>query len=354
MNVWEYGIFRIILLLVNVLYPTIARRRTVRFGVVIPADKVNYIPLRSIENWYRVVSGCIGGLFLIAELVLVQLEVISSLAALIYLMPLSQTANFIIYIITYRKVNSMKKEQGWQVGNQRFVGVDLSTKKRVFMSRWFYLFPIFFIALNVLVIVYFYDRIPDQFPIHYTNGEVDRIAEKSILYVFLTNLIQLGFLAIMLGVIEGIGRSKRQVDMTVPNDPTNQYLRKRHVQIIYTITAIGLLLFSIVQMAIIQFLSSNIGWLIEAANLLILAIAFTFGRDSKRISQHETALITYPSQQGKVWKIGLFYVNAQDPAIIVERLEGTGFTVNFGRVGGWAVVFTPVFFASAMIWFSIR
>jgi len=35
------------------------------------------------------------------------------------------------------------------------------------------------------------------------------------------------------------------------------------------------------------------------------------------------------------WKAGVFYVNANDPALMVEKRFGIGYTLNFGRPGAW-------------------
>lgn len=35
------------------------------------------------------------------------------------------------------------------------------------------------------------------------------------------------------------------------------------------------------------------------------------------------------------WKAGMFYVNANDPALMVEKRFGVGYTLNFGRPGAW-------------------
>lgn len=345
MNVWQYAIFRITILLVNILYPSISRR-SVRFGVVVPPNKDGDPKLLAIVNGYRNVSGCIGGFFLIAEICFIQFNVISPLAALIYFFPLSQAANFAIYVSAHRKVNRLKKEQGWQLNKQRHIAVDLSTRNRVALSRWFYLLPILLLAINVIAIAQYYDRIPEQFPIHYTGGEVDRVAEKSIPIVFSPNMIQLGFVAIMIGVMEGIIRSKKQIYLPVSGGSDKRFLRRRHLLIAHAVTGIGLILFSVAQLSMFRFLTSNIGWTIEAANALILTIALLFGRsknDRDRTNRYDP---------GAEWKLGMFYVNPHDPAIIVERLDGTGYTVNLGRIGGWAVVVSPLFFAGIMIWYS--
>lgn len=341
MNVWEYGLFRMVLVLINLIYPTYGGR-SVRFGVIVPPEKTALAELKSIVRWYRIVSGCVGVLLLFVELALLQFKIVTSLAALIYFVPFSQIIHFFIYVIAYRKMSRLKKEQGWQIEKQKSIIVDLSVKNRISLTRWFNLFPVLFIVVNITVIAYFYNKIPNQFPIHYTNGEVDRFAEKTIPIVFLMNLIQLGFLAIMIGVQEGIIRSKRQINISSPDGVHR--MRRKHLLVVHGITGVGLLFFSIIQLAMLRFLSSNIGWLIEVANITILAIAFIFGRNTIKAPPH--------CGQGGNWKAGLFYFNSQDPAIIVERLNGAGYTVNLGRVGGWLVIVAPVFFAVIMVWYS--
>ncbi|MBM2621843.1 hypothetical protein JIG36_40700 [Actinoplanes sp. LDG1-06] len=38
------------------------------------------------------------------------------------------------------------------------------------------------------------------------------------------------------------------------------------------------------------------------------------------------------------WRAGMFYVNRDDPRLLVPRRSGLGWTVNFGHPAGWAVL----------------
>jgi uncharacterized membrane protein len=38
------------------------------------------------------------------------------------------------------------------------------------------------------------------------------------------------------------------------------------------------------------------------------------------------------------WKLGLIYVNRDDPAVFVEKRFGIGYTLNFGNPQAWAVL----------------
>ena len=40
----------------------------------------------------------------------------------------------------------------------------------------------------------------------------------------------------------------------------------------------------------------------------------------------------------KHWKWGIFYVNPDDPAIIVPKRYGIGYTLNFGNRWSWAAL----------------
>ncbi|MGH9455151.1 MAG: DUF5808 domain-containing protein, partial [Terriglobia bacterium] len=40
-------------------------------------------------------------------------------------------------------------------------------------------------------------------------------------------------------------------------------------------------------------------------------------------------------QNRRYWKAGMFYVNREDPSIFVEKIEGVGYTLNFGHPAAW-------------------
>ena len=40
----------------------------------------------------------------------------------------------------------------------------------------------------------------------------------------------------------------------------------------------------------------------------------------------------------RYWKLGVFYVNGEDPALMVEKRFGIGYTINLGHPGAWLVI----------------
>jgi uncharacterized membrane protein len=44
----------------------------------------------------------------------------------------------------------------------------------------------------------------------------------------------------------------------------------------------------------------------------------------------------------RYWRLGIFYINPDDPAIMVEKRFGLGYTFNFGHIVSWLVVLVPI------------
>jgi uncharacterized membrane protein len=49
----------------------------------------------------------------------------------------------------------------------------------------------------------------------------------------------------------------------------------------------------------------------------------------------------------RYWRLGIFYVNRDDPALFVERRFGLGYTLNFGHAVSWLILLVPLALAAA-------
>jgi Family of unknown function (DUF5808) len=50
-------------------------------------------------------------------------------------------------------------------------------------------------------------------------------------------------------------------------------------------------------------------------------------------------LVTSPVPVGdRYWKMGIFYFNREDSAVLVEKRFGLGYTLNFARPAAWVIV----------------
>jgi uncharacterized membrane protein len=43
--------------------------------------------------------------------------------------------------------------------------------------------------------------------------------------------------------------------------------------------------------------------------------------------------------QDNYWKLGVFYFNRDDPAVLIEKRFGLGYTLNFARLATWMILF---------------
>jgi uncharacterized membrane protein len=54
------------------------------------------------------------------------------------------------------------------------------------------------------------------------------------------------------------------------------------------------------------------------------------------------------------WKWGVFYFNPADPAILIEKRFGIGYTLNFGNRWSWAVMLAVLLIPLALAGLLLR
>jgi hypothetical protein len=75
---------------------------------------------------------------------------------------------------------------------------------------------------------------------------------------------------------------------------------------------------------------------------LLIGVAGTIslidaGQGGSRLAENETAEPIGDRTYDENWKWGIFYLNRDDPALIVEKRFGIGYTLNFGDRGSWII-----------------
>ena len=83
--------------------------------------------------------------------------------------------------------------------------------------------------------------------------------------------------------------------------------------------------------------------LIIALGFVVVVVAFLmrYGQGGTRLSGSAAAGQAAPvgdRTPDKYWKLGLFYINRDDPALFVEKRFGVGYTLNFGHFGVWVAL----------------
>lgn len=179
-----------------------------------------------------------------------------------------------------------------------------------------------------------YARLPDPFPVHTgPAGRPDRWMPKSPAVVFLAPGIGLAVL-LFLGLIRRLIHAARQGHPGPPGDRTvevtDQLLLGVGLFVGVLIAAVSLgmggllppqLLLPAVAVAPLLFL----GFLLAAVVRLLRA-------------RHTTPAWSGDGTPDAAWKGGMFYVNPDDPALLVPKRFGIGWTLNFARPGAWLLL----------------
>jgi uncharacterized membrane protein len=76
-----------------------------------------------------------------------------------------------------------------------------------------------------------------------------------------------------------------------------------------------------------------------AATIVLVVLLFRLGQGgSSGQTDSEGAAPVGDRTPDSAWKWGLLYVNAQDPAFLVEKRFGVGYTFNFGHPVAWVLL----------------
>jgi uncharacterized membrane protein len=227
--------------------------------------------------------------------------------------------------------------------------MESSFRRKRTVSRWWYILPFLYIAINVIAVAIYYDRIPDVLPMHYNAaGELERSSAKTVGSVFLPNAIQMLLTFILSCVHEAIIRSELHTDSAGPDcsGGRNAPFRRFHAILLHAATLVLLVMFTLIQCAIILAIEPQkiVPYILLLPVVFVAVIVFISVKIGKGTRD------TLDNGNDRFWKGGLFYVNPADPSLFVEKRVGIGWTINLGRPAGWLILLAPlVFFTLVLI-----
>jgi uncharacterized membrane protein len=208
---------------------------------------------------------------------------------------------------------------------------------------WWEVLPLAVIALTVFLLAMSYPNAPAIIPIHFdANGHANGFATKSIWSFFGLVWVQSG-LWIMLTLL-GVSLSVSRV--AASTGAAGESYRQMWARLVFAIKTGILIFLSITAILITGSYQSDatagpitvLAITFDAAIILLtLALFLRYGQSGWRQSRRTGAQMTArgDATPDSAWKGGIIYFNPDDPAIFVERRDGFGFTVNFGRPEGW-------------------
>lgn len=213
----------------------------------------------------------------------------------------------------------------------------------------FYLGPFLILIAAAFDIKIHWNDIPLTFPVHRgLNGAADRWGTRSFPGTYFFVIVGLVICAALLLKVYWIWRSAPRVPLSWSlNNNADALVRRRMLILVLTQYGIAVI-FSCVAGPLPIVGLSAVGPVI-ALTILILTAAL-LAQPGIAI-QYGGQLPTEPIGDytpDRCWKAGIFYFNKDDPALLVERRFGLGYTLNFAHRTAWiisaAIAATLLFF----------
>jgi uncharacterized membrane protein len=260
------------------------------------------------------------------------------------------------YVVSREAIARTKREGGWyeDVPVRLAANVTAARVSAPIPFGW-YLAATVLLAIAAGIGVAVYPALPDPLPIHWDlNGVANGFAQKSVWSAFGVVLVGLGVVALLfaLSFLVRVARPRRMASDS-PALATRRAEVQQHLLggLLGQITLITSALLA--GLTIAGWLAPTSGFLpivsiVLFLGLLALAIAAYFvgyrramvpraEASGSAAPQHPTATAVDAPDDDHYWKGGLVYVNRRDPALLVPKRFGVGWTINLGHPAGVAI-----------------
>ena len=332
-------------------------RKSLLFGVRVPEAAGQSPEALQLKRGY-VVAMLVGGAAMAAMLVAQYLALpdYTLLATLYFFLPLL-ALQYGLFIPRWKAARTLKAEKGWVIPASATAETRSAVERQkllAFPKVWYVVCLGLVLAMSVLSLMR-YPALPEQIATRFDmQMQPSAWIDKTLLSVLMMPLTALGLVLVMAGSNITVYRMKLQVDAENPALSYAQHRRYRRMMShgLGVVTVAITLFMMFTQLMILELLVLKSGGLMIGFTIglvVICCVPFLYimlkagqGGNKLRIPPEEMA--EHPGQpQAPVraahpergddghWKLGLFYYNKNDPAILVEDRFGTNGGLNFAR-----------------------
>ncbi|MCJ1907914.1 DUF1648 domain-containing protein [Planococcus ruber] len=258
-----------------------------------------------------------------------------------------------LYFKNHLTVKKEKQQQGWVLGKKEKVIVDLQFRNDLEMvSGIAFLLPMLITVGLIALTLTLYSQLPDKIPVHWgADGQADRFSEKTIFSSISMPVILLIMQVLFYFMNQARKTSGSKISATQKAQSRKRELASRKYGswlLFVTSISVTLLLGSLQLSLIYPELGGALWVMAMTIGFAILVLAGT-ALYTVKIAQFASSPAAGQSESGIIdadndrhWKAGIFYVNKEDPSIMVEKRFGIGWTVNLGNPKSWVMVFLPL------------
>lgn len=350
MNAMPFVLSALLVMLVAVvlLITPSVMQATLPLGVSVPVNRADEPVVGAAIRRFRL---CVVAALVLSVLAAALLAAVAPVAATIAPVFLMLLLGYAAYATSRARIRRAKRDEGWydDVPVRLTAQVTTEAARRVPIAPAWYLVALVIVAIVAGIGVALYPALPNPLPIHWNAaGHVDRHAAKSIWSVF-------GPLLTGAGIVVGLLLLALWVRAAPPRlragGPPAVVAARTRVQLHLTQALLGQLA---VVLALVMSAVSLSAWLapgnpaaalattvgmIVLVVVLLLSYLVRYLRQVKVVTDaapREPAPVSAPDDD-RFWKLGVFYVNRNDPGTLVPKRFGVGWTINLGSPGGIAI-----------------
>ncbi|WP_320162859.1 DUF1648 domain-containing protein [uncultured Trichococcus sp.] len=262
--------------------------------------------------------------------------------------------SFLLYLHKRKQLRSWKEANRIRIEAKKAkIVIDTAYQKdlKVISHSVFVSAQLFILLVTVAVTLYFYDQIPDRFPVHWnSSNEPDRIVDKTYVNVFMLPAIQLLMIPMMFFSHYSFIKSKQKISPYLSDLSSKQSKLFRQAWSYYflVVTVMTQLLLSGIHFFSLFFADKGAQWIIGMTIPFVVIIVgysvyltWKYGQGGEKLFLNEAGELpdeVTEADEERYWKWGVWYFNPEDPSIFVEKRFGIGSTLNMARWQSWAFI----------------
>lgn len=359
MVLWIMGFVLLLILLLNWVMPSLTPE-TLIFGVRIPNTHVGHeqvVRARTSYYWGLALVTVASFVAIFIELALGHQGHIRPATWGIWLTLAVVVACYLNYYMTHRRLRHAKAVGDWYQGQKQALAADTSARQMKGASLLWMWPSIIVIAVGFVIGAIKYPQLPSRFAVHYNlAGQANGWADKSIFSAFGPLLIGVVLTVLMSLVLWSLNRAAVHID---PADSDEDIAHKRTFQnrlialvwLLIAFVDLAMLFVSITTWQVWQQTTQavSLGALIPLIGCLVFVVIIILLAVSHR-RRHDKTTVAKTAIGGKAttgyvhrdddrfWRGGAFYFNKNDPAFLVPKRFGIGWTLNMAHPLAWVII----------------
>ncbi len=324
--------------------------RSVQFGVRLPRSRESDPEIYAVKKHYymRLLFG-----LPVIFIAFLALSIATGSSGLFFIaLAIEVVYTHINYFLAFRFLHRYKVSHEWYDGLDEFIGTvipDIGYARRTIAGFFFILPSLGMIAGAYIIGAFDYSAMPVLIPRSFSqSGAVLNFTNKTLESAFRFIFYQAGVTLFFFVLGSIITRTKREIDVSRPYTTYEQQTRFKdfYRDVVFSFSSMFGITFLLASMRIWDYPSVVIPGIyiiipiILGVFTLILS-TYTVGQMGARIrvpgvSSENTGENNLDDDTQ--WKVGMFYFNPSDPAILVGRRFGIGWTLNFGNPRSWIIL----------------